>query len=102
MPKHKVTKISLITDEMGIPLNCNVYSGNNNDSLILNNQLDDFVRYNKNLLNNNNILLADAGYDSNKIKNKVTQIKLGYLLSDINIRNNKDLKKNRSKKIIIN
>jgi hypothetical protein len=92
MPKHKVTKISLITDEIGIPLNCNIYSGNNNDSLILNNQLDDFVKYNKNLLNNNNILLADAGYDSNNLKNKIKQIKLGYLLSDINIRNTKDLK----------
>ena len=51
------------------------------------------------MLNNNNILLADAGYDSNKIKNKVTQIKLGYLLSDINIRNTKDLKKIEAKKL---
>ena len=33
------------------------------------------------------------------IKNKVIQIKLGYLLSDINIRNTKDLKKIEAKKL---
>jgi hypothetical protein len=53
-PKHKSCKISIISDI--------------NDSKILNNQLDDFKNSNSELLNNNNILLGDAGYDSNKIR----------------------------------
>ena len=48
-----------------MPLNCNLFSGNDNDSLILNNQLDDIIINNTELLNNKNILLGDAGYDSN-------------------------------------
>ena len=51
---YEADKISLITDKLGMLLNCNLFSGN--DLLILNNT---------ELLNNKNILLYDAGYDSN-------------------------------------
>ena len=70
-PKHKSCKISIISDINGIPLNINCSAGNVNDSKILYNQLDDLQNTNSYLLNNNNILLGDAGYDSNKLRNKL-------------------------------
>jgi hypothetical protein len=75
IPKHKASKISLITDIFGVPLNCNIYSCSKYDSSILNNQLDDIIIHNSELLNNNNILLADAGYDSNAIRNIIFFLK---------------------------
>jgi len=38
-PKHKVSKISLITDDNGIPLMADIYNGSSYDSKILDNQL---------------------------------------------------------------
>jgi len=89
-PKHKSCKISIISDINGIPLNISCFSGNINDSKILNNQLDDFKNSNSELLNNNNILLGDAGYDSNKIREKLIAIKFGKLLVAKNKRNIKN------------
>ena len=42
------------------------------------------------MLDNNNILLGDAGYDSNKIREKLIEIKFGKLLAAKNKRNIKD------------
>ncbi len=42
------------------------------------------------MLDNNNILLGDAGYDSNKIRKKLIEIKFGKLLAAKNKRNIKD------------
>jgi transposase len=89
-PKHKSSKISIISDINGIPLNINCSAGNVNDSKILYNQLDDFQNTNSYLLNNNNILLGDAGYDSNKIRDKLNTIKFGKLLAAKNKRNIKN------------
>ena len=89
-PKHKSCKISIISDINGIPLNINCSAGNVNDSKILYNQLDDFKNSNSDLLNNNNILLGDAGYDSNKIREKLNNIKFGKLLAARNKRNIKN------------
>jgi transposase len=96
----KASKISIITDEFGVPLNCNIYSCSINDSKILINQLDDIKINNKELLNNNNILLADAGYDSNLIRNKLKDMNLGKLLSHRNKRNIKDKKKLENIKLL--
>jgi hypothetical protein len=54
------------------------------------------------LLNNNNILLGDAGYDSNKIRDKLNTIKFGKLLAAKNKRNikNKIIFRRRRKKNI--
>ena len=63
--KHKSSKVSIITNNKGSPINVNIYSGNNNDGKILAEQLDSFTMFRK---DNNNILLGDpkdAGYDSN-------------------------------------
>jgi len=89
-PKHKTSKISIISDINGIPLNICCSDGSTNDSKILYNQLDDFKNSNSDLLNNNNILLGDAGYDSNKIREKLNNIKFGKLLAARNKRNIKN------------
>ena len=89
-PKHKSSKISIISDINGIPLNINCSAGNVNDSKILYNQLDDLQNSDIYLLNNNNILLGDAGYDSNKLRDKLNTIKFGKLLVAKNKRNIKN------------
>jgi len=92
-PKHKVSKISLITDDNGIPLMADIYNGSSYDSKILDNQLDSFISKFPMLLNNNNIILGDAGYDSKKLKDKVANNKIGLLLTARNKRNIKDKNK---------
>lgn len=92
-PKHKVSKVSLITDVNGIPLAANIYKGSMSDSKILDMQLDEFIIKHPKILTNNNILLGDAGYDSNKLKNKVININIGKLLTARNKRNIKDKNK---------
>jgi transposase len=56
----------------------------------LDNQLDDFIKNNPILANNKNILLGDAGYDSNKLRLKLIDIKFGKLVTSKNKRNIKD------------
>ncbi len=63
------------------------------DSKILDMQLDEFIIKHPKILTNNNILLGDAGYDSNKLKNKVININIGKLLTARNKRNIKDKNK---------
>ena len=85
LKKHKTTKISIITDAFNLPINIKVFNSNINDALIIYNQLDDV--YNNTLLlcnnntpllcNNNTILIGDAAYDSNKIRNKMKELKIG-------------------------
>ena len=93
LPKHKISKISLITDEIGIPFSATIYNGSMYDSKILDIQFDDFIINNSLLLNNNNILLGDAWYDSIKLKNKVKNSNFGILLTARNKRNIKDKNK---------
>ena len=68
----KTSKISLICNIKGIPLEANIYNWSIYDSNI---QLDDFVK------NNNNILLGDTGYDSNQLRDKVISSNIGKLLT---------------------
>jgi hypothetical protein len=63
------------------------------DSKILNIQLNDFIIKYPKMLTNNNILLDDAGYDSNKLKDKVKNNNIGVLLTARNKRNIKDKNK---------
>jgi len=87
--KHKSTKVSLIIDEYNIPINITINNSKQNDSSILNEQLD--IVYNKYpiLFDNNKSLIADAAYDSSILRNKVNELKLGRLISPINKRNSK-------------
>lgn len=91
--KKKGTKISLITDSNGIPLNMKCYKGNKYDSRIL---LDHLT--NRDIVCTNHIdkykqyFLADPGYDSKEIRNRLTE--LGYKpLIVQNRRNIKDMTK---------
>ena len=95
LTKHKSTKISSINDIKGMPLDIDIYSSNINDSKILNLHIDNTDFFNT---NNNNILLGDAGYDSNIIRNKLQKMKFGKLITPKNNRNCKNpviLKKNK-------
>ena len=82
----ETSKISLITDIKGIPININLSKGNINDAKIILHQLDN-LQNNVNIKNNNNIFIGDAAYDSNNIRNKLNELKLGYLIADKNKRN---------------
>jgi len=64
----KVMKLSLITNESGIPLNIDLYSGNMNDSNIFNKQLD---KLDKKLIAKNTTVFMD---DSSIIRNKLGEI----------------------------
>ena len=86
----KVMKLSLITNEKGIPLNIDLYKGNLNDSNIFNKQL-----YNldiKLIDKNTSIFMADAGYDSSILRNKLNKIFYKTLIP-YNKRNTKDKNK---------
>ena len=93
LKKHKTTKISIITDDFNVPLDVNIYNSNSNDAAIFYNQLDELYKNNPILCTDNNILLGDAAYDSNKIRNKMKELKLGNILTGTNLRNTKDINK---------
>lgn len=86
----KVMKLSLITNEKGIPLNIDLFKGNLNDINIFNKQLD---KLNIKLFNKNStIFMADAGYDSIKLRNKLNDIFYKSIIP-FNKRNTKDKNK---------
>jgi hypothetical protein len=66
-----------------------LFNSNSNDALIIYDQIDELQNNFPSLFNDtkNNILLSDAAYDSNKIRNKLKDIKFGYLLVPNNLRN---------------
>ena len=80
LTKHKSTKIYVISDDKGIPLDINIYSSNMNDPKILNMHLDTFTNSVNFEKNNNNLLLADSDYDSNIIRDKLENLKFCQLL----------------------
>jgi len=83
-------KLLLITNEKGIPLNIDLFKGNLNDMNIFNKQLDNL---NIGLIDKKStIFMADAGYDSIKLRSKFNNI---FYKSTIpfNKRNTKDKNK---------
>jgi transposase len=95
LPKHKCTKILLITNSEGKILSTDIYSGNVHDSKIFINQFQKFDIFNP---NNQNILIGDSAYDSNLIRKKLNEKNFGILLAPKNKRNTKNLKKINSYK----
>jgi hypothetical protein len=87
--KHKVTKISIISDDFNIPISVITTTGSIHDSKILNDQLDVLNKKHKEIFNQNKIILADAAYDSELLKNKVKDLNLGKLITPKNKRNSK-------------
>lgn len=83
-------KLSLITNEKGIPLNIDLFKGNLNDINIFNTQLNEL---NFKLIDKKStIFMADAGYDSIKLRSKLNNI-FYKLIIPFNKRNTKDKNK---------
>ena len=83
----KVMKLSLITNEKGIPLNIDLFKGNLNDINIFNKQLD---KLNIKLFDKKStIFMADTGYDSIKLRNRLNDIFYKSIIP-FNKRNTKD------------
>ena len=95
LPKHKSTKISLIVDEFNIPISYKITSSNDNDSPVIQSQIIDLADKYPILCDNQKIFIGDAGYDSKKIADILTDKKLGILDTPINNRNTKDQSKIR-------
>jgi len=91
--KHKTTKLSIICDNKGIPLNIDICKGSTNDSKIIINQLIQLSKDKIIKLNNKNFFIGDAGYDSNNIRLILKENNLGKLITNKNKRNckNKEL-----------
>ena len=88
--KHQSSKISLITDSNGIPINVALYGGNVHDSKIMLQQLDSLIKTKSIKQNNKNTFIGDAAYDSNNIREKIAELNLGSLLTVRNKRNAKN------------
>ena len=86
---YSTNKVSLIIDEYNIPINITINNCKQNDSSILNYQLDILQNKHPILFDNNKTLIADAAYDSSILRSKVSNLKLGRLISPINKRNSK-------------
>ena len=59
-----VSKISLITDIKGIPLDVYLTKGNFHDAKIIINQLNNFIKYTNVNKNNSNSFIGYKAYDS--------------------------------------
>jgi hypothetical protein len=108
LKKHKSSKFSIITDDFGVPIDCNTYKSSINDAKIADMQINNIIQNHPLLCLNNKTLIGDAAYDSNKIRDKLKNNKIGILLTSRNIRNtkNKEIlnkqKPNFIEKIILN
>jgi transposase len=88
--RKKGTKISLITDAKGAPLNVECYRGNMHDSKILMNQLNHFnTVYDNHELRDKATFLADPAYDCANIRRKLKEMDFDVLIHQ-NKRNIKD------------
>ena len=98
----KVMKLSIDVDSNGIPIKINVYPGNMHDSKIYMSDLNKEYLIDENLLNKHKVyLLADTGYDSKRIRDKLQAYNFIPIIP-INKRNKKgEIKKlsNKYKKI---
>ncbi len=102
-PKHKISKVSFITDNNKVVLNVKLFSGNINDSKIFVDQLNS-----DNLIdtvldeNNRDVILGDSAYDSNIIRNKLAEQKYKKLICPKNKRNTKNKEKLKKLKMNVN
>jgi hypothetical protein len=99
LKKHKSTKISIITDMFCNPISTKISASNFYDSNIFKTHLYDLQKEQPVLFNSNNILFADAAYDSSILKKSINESNFGELITPINIRNTKNTDKINCKKI---
>ena len=89
----KITKLSIITDEQGIPISVKLDAGNIHDSKIMTEQLNDkHCHLIKVLQPRNKIMMADKGYDSKPLKKLLKENGYTTIIPQ-NRRNIKDKKK---------
>ena len=100
LKKHKTSKISIVVDSFNFPIDINFNSSREHDSTICIEHLDNIARNLPHLCKSNINLVADAAYDSNRIRNKLKETNIGILVCDKNNRNTKDhIKLENNKKI---
>ncbi len=101
--KKNGTKISAISNDKGIPLYVNCYKGNRNDAKILESDIDKMTNSGpiKDIIKEkrNKYFLADAGYDTNNIKSKLTKLNFKHIIAKNKRNNKKPIKKTNNKKI---
>jgi hypothetical protein len=93
LKKHKTTKFSVITDNFGVPISMDTFNGSCHDALIISKQLNNIHKDFPKLFTNDKILIGDAAYDSNNLKNLAVNLNLGFVLAPTNIRNTKNITK---------
>jgi hypothetical protein len=93
LKKHKTTKFSVITDNFGVPISIDSFNGSCHDALIISKQLNNIHKDFPKLFTNDKILIGDAAYDSNNLKNLAVNLNLGFVLAPTNIRNTKNITK---------
>jgi hypothetical protein len=93
LKKHKTTKFSVITDNFGVPISIDTFNGSCHDALIISKQLNNIHKDFPKLFTNDKILIGDAAYDSNNLKNLAVNLNLGFVLAPTNIRNTKNITK---------
>jgi len=98
--KHKSNKISLIIDDYNVPIDVILCKSNTHDAKILDAHIDNIQKI-PNMINTNNIIIGDAAYDSNKLRFKCKQLKIGNIYTPKNKRNSKNIKKISANEIML-
>jgi transposase len=99
LKKHKSSKISIVIDDFGVPINSDIFLSSINDAKIADLQINNIIKLHPLMCTNNNILIGDAAYDSNNIRKLLTDFKIGVLLTPKNIRNTKNTEKIKSNQL---
>ena len=93
LKKHKSSKVSIVIDDYGVPIDYIITNSNNHDASILCDQITTIAKKFPELCTNNKVFIGDAGYDSSRISNRLKECNLGTLICDKNKRNTKDPEK---------
>ena len=91
--KPKTSKNSIISDDFDIPISIKIESGSVHDSTVLEEQLITLNKKHPKIFNSTTILVADAAYDSNKLRELVAKLNFNKIVTGKNIRNTKNKEK---------
>ena len=93
LKKHKSTKVSLIIDDFGVPIDFITTNSNCHDASICIEHINNIANNFPQLCTNDKFFIADAAYDSSNIRDALLKNKIGKLICDKNKRNTKDPEK---------
>lgn len=91
--KHKTGKISLVADEFNVVIDVCVGNSNKHDAKYAIDHIDNLQINHPSIMTNDNVLIGDGGYDSDNIRNCLSQSNFGKLICEYNNRNTKNPKK---------